>query len=181
MTIFGEPRGRIALKILVPDDVTQVYVDWMNDAEITQYLESRWQAHTLESIREFVRTMNASPNDVLFGVFLHEAGTLTEHIGNIKIGNIHRLHSRAELGLIIGSKTHWGKGYATEAIRLATRYGFEELNLNKLFAGMYADNVGSYNAFIKAGYRKVAELQQHCFSHGIYVNELLVERCRHEA
>jgi RimJ/RimL family protein N-acetyltransferase len=178
MTIFGE---RIALKILVPDDVTQPYVDWMNDAEITQYLESRWQAHTLESIKDFVRLMNASPNDVLFGIFLHEARTINQHIGNIKIGNIHRLHSRAEVGLVIGSKAHWGKGYATEAIKIATRYGFEELNLNKLVAGMYADNLGSYNAFIKAGYRKVAELKQHCFSHGTYVDEFLVERCRNEA
>ncbi len=172
MQITGQ---RINLRALTPDDVGERYVAWMNDAEITQFLESRWQVHTLESIRAFVAAMQASPRDVQFGIFLNEAG---EHIGNIKIGSIDHIHRRADVGLLIGEKSAWGKGYATEAIELATRFAFEELNLQKLTAGMYAPNIGSYRAFIKAGWSDAGRQRAHYFYKGGYVDGIIVERYR---
>jgi RimJ/RimL family protein N-acetyltransferase len=176
MKIIGE---RLTLRILTPDDVAGElggnYVAWMNDPDITQFLESRWRAHTFESIRAFVAAMNESPRDFQFGMFLKNSDI---HIGNIKVGNIDLMHRRGDVGLLIGDKNSWGKGYATEAITLVTRFAFEELNLNKLIAGMYAPNQGSYKAFIKAGWRDVGVLKAHCFYKGGYVDELLVEKCR---
>lgn len=168
---------RIYIKILAPDDVSEAYVDWMNDPEINQFLESRFRIQTLESVRSFIEDMNNSPIDAMFGIFLKDSH---EHIGNIKIGNINVLHRRAEVGLVIGSRAMWGKGYAAEAISLATKYGFEELNLNKLTAGMYADNIGSFKAFLKCGWRHVGTFKEHCFSHGTYLDEFFVEICRNE-
>ena len=66
--------------------------------------------------------MNNSPVDAMFGIFLNDSH---QHIGNIKSGNIDPFHRRAEVGLVIGDRAVWGKGYAAEAISLATRYGFE--------------------------------------------------------
>jgi RimJ/RimL family protein N-acetyltransferase len=113
----------------------------------------------------------------MFGMFLNDSH---EHIGNIKIGNIDTFHRRAEVGLVIGNRGMWGKGYAAEAIALVTKYGFEELNLNKLTAGMYAENMGSYKAFLKCGWRHVGTLKEHCFSHGKYSDEFVVEICKSE-
>jgi RimJ/RimL family protein N-acetyltransferase len=176
MNISGE---RLTLRILTSDDITgelgNHYVAWMNDPDTMQFLESRWRAHTLESIRAFVTAMNESPRDFQFGMFLKDSNI---HIGNIKIGGIDQMHRRGDVGLLIGDKNAWGKGYATEAIELATRFAFEELNVNKLTAGMYAPNVGSYKAFIKAGWREVGILKAHCFYKGGYVDEFLVEKCR---
>jgi RimJ/RimL family protein N-acetyltransferase len=121
----------IYLRLLTPDDVSKTYVAWMNDNEIIQYLESRWSVQTLETVRTFVQSMSDSPKDFLFGMFLNE---IHQHIGNIKIGSIHFIHRHGDVGLIIGDKASWGKGIAFEAISLITRYGFEELNLNKLTA-----------------------------------------------
>ncbi len=165
----------IYLRFLSPDDVSDAYVAWMNNAEITQYLESRWSVQTLESIRAFVKAVADSSNDYLFGMFLKDTH---QHIGNIKIGNINPHHHYGDVGLIIGDKASWGKGIAAEAISLVTRYGFEELNLNKLTAGMYEHNVGSYRAFIKAGYREVGRYEKHFFYQGRYVDAFLVEKCR---
>jgi ribosomal-protein-alanine N-acetyltransferase len=174
MKLIGK---RIFIKILSPEDVSEEYVAWMNDPEINQYLESRFRVQTLSSVRSFVEAMNSSPVDAMFGIFLNDN---SEHIGNIKIGNIDTFHRRAEVGLVIGKRNVWGQGFAAEAIALATKYGFEELNLNKLTAGMYADNIGSFKAFIKCGWRHVATLKEHCFSHGVYIDEFFVEICRSE-
>lgn len=174
MQIGGQ---NIFLRPLEEKDVGEDYLGWMRDPQVTQYLESRDQTHTLESLREFVRARNASPRDHLFGIFLAADG---EHIGNIKIGSIREPHRSADLGLIIGRRSAWGKGYGTEAIALATRYALEQLRLNKLWAGMYAENFGAYHAFMKAGYREIGRFRRHILFNGRYIDSILVEKCRDE-
>ena len=168
---------RIFLRALEDADVGDVYLRWMRDPQVVQYLESRDHIQTLETLREFVRNMNTSHRDHLFGIFLGQSG---EHIGNIKIGSVREPHRSADLGLIVGRRSAWGKGYGTEAIALATRYAFEQLGLNKLWAGMYAENLGSYHAFIKAGYREVGRFKRHVLFNGRYIDSILVEKCLDE-
>lgn len=168
MKIVGE---KVFLKILSEDDVDENYVEWLNDNEVTRFLESRWRAHSLEDLREYIKTINGSLNDILLGIHLKNQ----EHIGNIKIGQIHPVHRFGDLGFLIGRK-YWNKGYGTEAIKLATEYAFKELNLNKLFAGIYCKNGGSYKAFMKAGYVEVGRLKRHVFFEGNYVDSIIVEK-----
>lgn len=168
-------KKQILIRQLVPGDVGDSYLAWMNDPEVTRFLESRWKPHSHDDLVSFVSSVRASGTDFLFGIFLADSG---EHIGNIKIGNINPIHHYADLGLVIGAKRYWGMGYATEAIRLATEYAFTELNLNKLIAQIYAPNVGSQKAFEKAGYRVVGHYTRHRFYQGQFVDAVLVERCR---
>lgn len=167
----------IFLRPLEEKDVGEDYLGWMRDPQVVQYLADATQVHTLESLRTFVRSMSSSARDHLLGIFLAEGG---EHIGNIKIGNVREVHRSADLGLIIGRRSAWGKGYGTEAVALATRCAFEQLDLNKLWAGMYAENVGCYRAFTRAGYREVGRFHQHMFFNGQFVDAILVEKCRDE-
>jgi len=168
-------KKRIYLKLLSPDDVTQAYLRWMQDQEVTQFLESRWTVYGVDALKDYTRKVNEDPFAFLFGIYLIES---KEQIGNIKIGGIHSLHRYGDIGLLIGEKTLRGKGYGTEAIQAATQYAFEELNLNKVIAGLYADNIGSYKGFIKSGYREVGRWKKHRFFKGNYVDEILVEKLR---
>jgi RimJ/RimL family protein N-acetyltransferase len=170
-----ETEHRVYLKLLSPEDVTQAYVNWMKDELVTQYLESRWRVFSLEELKDYVRHVNGSGQEYLFGIVLKENN---QHIGNIKIGAINQFHRYGDIGLLIGEKTAWGKGYGREAIELATQYAFEKLNLNKLVAGIYVNNIGSHKAFMKAGYSEVGRLKKHRFSNGEYVDEILVERLK---
>ena len=74
------------------------------------------------------------------------------HIGNPKIGPINCAHGFAANGLVIGDKDCGGKGYAIEAIALATRYAFDVLGMHRLEAGVYATNIGSAEALRQAGW-----------------------------
>jgi ribosomal-protein-alanine N-acetyltransferase len=172
MKIQGE---RIYIKLLSPDDINQSYVEWMQDYETIEFLDSKWKVYTLDDLKSYVKHMNESPNDFLFGIFLI---TDNRYIGNIKIGSINQIHRFGDLGLLIGEKDCLGKGLGTESIELATKYAFEELNLNKLTAGMYINNIGSYKSFIKAGYREVGKLMKHKFIKGEYQDVILVEKIK---
>lgn len=111
----------IFLKRLVPDEISPRYADWMNDPEVVRYLESRYSTYTLDSVREYVRQVNESPADFLYGIFLEETG---QHIGNIKISDVNPIHKFANVGLLLGEKSCWGRGFGALAIRLATGIAF---------------------------------------------------------
>lgn len=159
----------IFLRRLTEDDVTEDYVRWMNDPEINQYLESRFVTHTIESTKSFIRSVT-NDNNYQFGIFIKETG---KHIGNIKIGCINHYHKTADIGFLIGEKSFWGKGIASEAIKLVTRFGFETLGLHKLWGGAYAPNIGSVKAFLKNGYIQEGKKISHCICHGEYVDTFL--------
>ena len=74
------------------------------------------------------------------------------HIGKIKIGPVEIRHARSEIGYLIGDRTAWGKGYAAEAIREICRFGFNNLGLIKISAGIYKDNIKSAKTLLKAGF-----------------------------
>jgi RimJ/RimL family protein N-acetyltransferase len=166
---------RIYLKLLNPRDVSTAYAEWMNDSEVTQFLESRWKKYTIKEIKDYVLKMNSSKDNYLFGIFLKDS---KQHFGNIKIGAINPIHRFADVGLLIGNKSLWGKGYATEAIKLVTKYVFKELKLNKLFAGIYSNNIASYKAFMKAGYKEAGRLKKHYFCSGKFVDKIIVEKIK---
>ncbi len=152
-------------------DVNENYYNWMNDNEVTRYLESRFYPQSREKIEEYVKSINNNPDYVFLAIVEKKSNT---HIGNIKLGPINWLHRSADAGLLIGEKTAWGKSYATEAIKIVTKYAFRKLNLHKLTAGCYKQNIGSEKAFKKNGYIVEGIRKKHCFLDGEYADVILM-------
>lgn len=141
---------RLIYRTLSVDDVSQCYVDWLNDPIVNRYLESRHEHQTIDSCQSYVADMASNPAHNLFGIYLRETG---KHIGNTKLGFVNPYHQRAQLSLFIGERDCWGKGFATETIKEITSWGFNDLELEKIEAGCYDVNLGSLRAFLKAGYQ----------------------------
>ena len=141
---------RLDYRLLSEDDVTQNYVDWLNDPKVNRYLETRHTHQTKKNCLSYVAEMITSPTNYLFGIYLRETG---KHIGNVKLDIAYPKHQRAELGLFIGEKNYWGKGLATETIQAITSWGFNNINLEKIDAGCYEENLASLRAFLKSGYQ----------------------------
>jgi len=150
---------RIILQDLKIDDITTDYVDWMNDQSVVKFTESRFQKHTFESTCSYVFQLHKSQDNILFGIFDINNRL---HLGNIKIGPIDTYHSIADIGLIVGRKSYWGRGIATETIKLISDYAFEVLKIHKLTASCYENNEGSKKAFLKAGYQQEGIRKKHC-------------------
>jgi RimJ/RimL family protein N-acetyltransferase len=143
-------RGqRATLRLLTLDDVSTRYVGWLNDPDVARHLETRWEPQNEASIEAFVRGMVSSQDSYLFAIVDNESAL---HVGNLKIGPIHRRHSFADVSYFIGERSLWGRGIATDAIVVAVRVGFERLGVHRLQAGLYAGNVGSARALEKAGF-----------------------------
>src|SRR5882762_10713829 len=155
------------------EDDAQHFVRWFADMEITRFLGRR-MAITLEQEQDFLKKIGESKDDVWWVV---EADG--KAIGATGIHRIDWLDANATTGIMIGEKASWGKGYATDAMRLRTRYAFRELNLHKLMTEVFVSNVASRRALEKNGYRSIGVSRDHFFTlgrwHDIWHGEVLRE------
>jgi len=163
---------RLYLREVHLTDVNDSYCRWMNDPEVVRYTESRFKYNSIESIRSFVNDVLNDDKKLLLAVILKETH---QHIGNIKLC-INWVHRSAEIGLIIGEKSLWKKGYASDAILLMVKYAFNTLNLHRLTAGCYEPNHGSCKAFQKAGFEIEGTRKKALFCEGDYVDSILLRR-----
>ncbi len=170
--------GRIYLRGVRPSDVNEAYYRWMNDPEVTGYLESRFCPNSMEGLRDYVTSKLGDRDNIFLAIVVKEGD---RHIGNIKLGPINWVHRFADIGLMIGEKDCWGKGYATEAIRLVVDYAFRELNLHKLTAGCYDLNEGSVKAFKKVGFEVEGVRKKYFYYRGSYVNGVLLGLLNNDA
>lgn len=148
-TIVTLSEHHVRLRTCQMEHCTANYVEWLNNPNVNRYLETRYSEQNLQSISEFVRSMLISKNDYLFAILENHT---EKHIGNIKLGPINWVHRFAELSYFIGDTASWGKGYASEAIKLAIQFGFEQLGLLKIQAGVYGTNMASIRALEKNGF-----------------------------
>lgn len=165
-------RGkRIYLREVRLTDVNENYCRWMNDPEVTRYLESRFSTNSMDSLRDNVANKLKDRNNIFLAIIRNDTD---EHIGNIKLGPIDWMHGLADVGVLIGDKASWGKGYATEAIGLVVRLAFQRMNLHKLTAGYYSNNKASGKAFNNNGFVVEGVRRKHRFCEGIYVDTILL-------
>lgn len=153
--IAGE---RLYLKPLAEKDITTDYLNGFCDDEVTAYLEVNGRSLTKESVLEYIENGRTSGNYFMFAIYLAHP---EKNIGNLKIGPIDKKHGTSDLVTVIWDRSEWGKGLATEAIRLGNELAFHHFGIRKLSGGMYSGNIGSINAYTRAGWIIEGRLKDH--------------------
>lgn len=97
-------------------------------------------------LRRVLRADAARPDRRTFGIF-DDAG---EYIGTVELYDLRG--SEATLGIIIGERSHWGRGYGSDAIRAILTYAFEEVGLERVRLHTFGDNLRAQAAFRKVGF-----------------------------
>jgi RimJ/RimL family protein N-acetyltransferase len=115
-------------------------------------------------------------NDHIFAIEA-EDGT---YIGNIGLHSIERENRRAMLGIIIGDKTRWGKGYGTDAIQAMLGWAFGYLNLNRVYLTVYAYNERALRCYQKCGFQYEGTMRKARYLDGRYYDELMMAILREE-
>lgn len=164
---------RIYLRPVQLSDATQVYSQWLNDPLVVQFTESRFKQHTVDDVRAYIAAQLKTEQVYFFAIVNKSNG---QHIGNIKIHRVDARHQHAEISLLIGDRSCWGRGLGTEAIRLITDFAFFVLKLHKVYARCYAVNVGSIKAFEKAGFSEEGRQKEQFLWEGSYVDGLILGR-----
>lgn len=154
--IVGE---RIYLRELNIDDATIEYCDWLNNPEVNKYLETR--EITVPELQMYIQKQIDDSKSFFAGIFDNKNNF---HIGNIKLEPIDFETKRAIFGLLIGEKSYWGKGIATEATKLIVKYAFEQLSLEEIELGVILDNKAAIRVYEKVGF-KIIEVKEKSSNH----------------
>ncbi|NOU86203.1 GNAT family N-acetyltransferase [Paenibacillus sp. LMG 31460] len=87
-------------------------------------------------------------------------------IGCMSLG-VAKNHKRAELAYWVG-QPYWGQGFAIEAAKRIVQFGFEVLELNRIFAAAMTKNLGSYRVMSKIGMKDEGIFKQHILKWDVF-------------
>jgi ribosomal-protein-alanine N-acetyltransferase len=146
--------------------------------------------HTEQQAVAFIDEVHAevrTQEGIVWAVTLAEQ----EHVvGLVGFHEWDRFHRRAETGYGL-ARAYWGQGIASEALRAILRFGFDEMDLNRVFARTIADNHESVRLLERVGFRREGIQREHSYEddgtfhdsaiYGILAREFPPERQRASA
>lgn len=166
-------RGeRVVLRLMAEEDA-QLIVEWRNDPAIRKWLFSTDKL-TVESHLEWFR--RPKPDRLDFVICLRES---RRPIGTVSFTNIDFQNARAEVGILLGDRTQWGKGLATETYRLWLPFGFEHLDLQYIYGRTLSTNHRNVRKNLRLGFR-VEEVLHDEYRRGDELRDVVIMALRCE-
>jgi len=101
-------------------------------------------------------------------------------VGDVGLNGVSAINSVAEYGIMLGERDCWGQGLGTAAGRLILDYGFNRLNLNRIFLRVMAYNDRGVQSYAKLGFQPEGRLRQHVWRDGAYHDLLFMGLLREE-
>ena len=171
---YGE---RVRLTALRNDDA-QTMMRWYEDGEFARLFDASAAYPKTESALN--KWMDAVERD-------HNAYALAirfqyndEIIGYVELDGTQWTHRCAWLAIGIGSPSHRGKGYGTEAMQLILRFAFQELNLHRLQLTVFAYNEPAMRMYERLGFQREGTYREFLLRDGKRYDMLLYGLLAHE-
>src|SRR5260370_12872248 len=130
----------------------EALMKWVNDEEVTDFLGTPL-VYPLSSIAEQNFIEGAANNSDTDKRFVIESLTDGRNIGGISFLSIDWINRSPRLGIVIGDKSSWGKGYGTDAMRVMMRLAFDKMNLNRLWLHVYEFNLRAISSYCTSGFK----------------------------
>ena len=87
-----------------------------------------------------------------------------EHIGNCTYYAINHQRGEAELGIMIGNRDYWDKGYGADAVKNLLKFIFSETRLNRIYLKTLVDNSRAQKCFARCGFNPCGQLKRDGYS-----------------
>lgn len=161
----------VYLRALEESDLERTYC-WHNDARLYETLGDPFRPVSRTSEADWLRRKASYSNtEINLAICLNPTG---EHIGNIYLREIDWVARRSVLHVFIGCSEQRGKGYGKAAVRQLLHSAFYDLNLNRVFLEVLADNTAAVKTYEKCGFQVEGRLKEHAFKLGQYKDVLVM-------
>lgn len=169
---------RVRLRAVERTDLPR-FVQWLNDPDVIPGLLIVTPMSMAQEERWFDRMLSGPAEEAPLVIEANLENGWTP-IGNLGLHRISWREREAELGIFIGEKTVWNQGLGGDALRLLLDYGFNKLNLNRIFLRVHANNPRAIRSYEKVGFIHEGRLREAHFSNGEYVDVLIMSVLRSE-
>ena len=163
---------RVRLRAMKKEDLPH-FVRWFNDPEVRQHLKI-FQPMSLDQEEKWYADILTRPvEEQPLSIEIMDAGGWI-FVGNCGFMQINQHDRSAEIGISIGDRAYWNKGYGTEAMQLLVDHGFMNLNLNRVYLHVYATNPRAVQSYEKAGFSMEGTLREARYLNGAYVDVIVM-------
>lgn len=144
--LFPISDGKIKLSVFAKSDLSERYIGWLNDKEVVRFSNQRFKKHTLESCHNYLDSFSYSQ-----GIFIR----ITDLKNDSMIGTMtiypNKNHSVADIGIMIGDRSVWGRGFGGDAWTLVLSTLFGRTKLRKITGGTLSCNIGMLKIMQNSG------------------------------
>ncbi|WP_425445473.1 GNAT family N-acetyltransferase [Virgibacillus ndiopensis] len=165
---------RLVLRQVTKEDASSL-LKYLSDQDVMRYvgLEPFKSINDAMDEISWYHSILKKRTGIRWGITLKDQG---EVIGSCGFLNLVSQHYRSEIGFEL-SREHWGKGIASEAIEAVIRYGFEQIDLQRIEALIEPPNIPSQKLVEKQGFIREGLLRSYEFTCGkfddLYMYSLL--------
>ena len=148
---------------------------WRNNPNLRKYFRE-YREISDEMQRRWFEKITTDKDQVNFSIKEKNTENLIGHCGLYYIDWRNRT---AEFEIYLGDKESRGKGYGSEALRQLCGYGFNELNLNRIWCEVYSNNQ-SLNMYRHIGFVDEGILRQNYYCEGQYLDSYILSMLQSE-
>lgn len=147
---------------------------WVNDEEVTDWLGGEALLYPVSSLSEDRFIEAAAAQSDRQKNFVIESLADRRYVGGISFNIIDWRSRHAGVGIAIGDKSLWGKGYGTDAMRVLMRMAFDRMNLHRLWLHVFDYNVRAIKSYEKCGFKREGVLREDRFARGKYHDTIVM-------
>lgn len=161
---------KVRLTALTRDDLP-TFARWLGSMELRRLLSpGRVIPFNMDDEKAWYDSITR-PEDRPFAIRTLEDDRL---LGSCGIHDINWQSRHGIVGIMIGERDAWGKGYGSDALNVLLRYCFNELNLNRVALQVFSYNTRARRAYEKLGFVHEGTLREAILRDGVYHDILLM-------
>lgn len=152
---------RLILRDFEPFDLMEIQ-KYAADAEVVKFME--WGPNTLEDTSRFFAELlkNGRRMPRLHYDFAIVEKETSKFAGTISLRIQSQAHKQADIGFVL-NRQYWNKGYMSEAAKAVVDYGFNNLDLHRIYALSRVENLASIKVLENIGMKAEGVLRDHLF------------------
>jgi len=145
---------------------------WINDPEVNRFLLAGHVPVTREAEERFYDSADTSTDSYHFEIHLSADG---RHIGNIGLQAVDLVQRHGEIGLVVGSKDDWGKGYGAGAIVACLRFAFFTLGLHSVSIRTDERHERALELYPRLGFVQTGRERERIYREGRFVDHVVFD------
>lgn len=166
----------IALEKPRKEDMPKL-LEWRNNPDHRKYYREYRESNLEDQLNWYENIMM---KDSTWHHFVaRPLNDLNKIIGVAFLNHIHPIYKTGEFGITLGDPEYRGKGYGKDMLVTLIKYGFEQLNLNRIWCEVYSNN-DSIHVYRNVGFKDEGVLRQHVFKDGKYLDSYMLGMLKEE-
>lgn len=172
--VIGE---RIYLRPFERTDLTDDYLDWINDLGNAEFILGAGFPVTRDRLEAYYDASAKGEDAVMFAVCDKRTD---RHIGNARLSHIDWLHRMCRYGRLLGDPDYMGRGYGSDTLIQLLRFGFHNLGMNRIWSAANADNERSLRSNDRIGMTREGILRDFIWYNGEFRDGVALSMLRRD-